>query len=165
MNILEKIGIVKNELKKRVKCEEIELLTVDGKAVKFEAIDETQIGECTSCDAENGEYIFPKFKAVVEDGKVVSIEEITETPETPAVENDEQEEIDKDAKIAELEAVIEELRAKLAEKEKESEEIEKELEEVRNLASKLNVAPTMNKGEQAKTVSYKWNKAAYCSKK
>lgn len=144
-------------------AEFVELFDVDNDSVVFYVSDPNSI-EAGVEATPDGEFLFNDgMKVVVENGIVTSVEkpveeapveempaeETIETVETveekPAEEPTEEPEVDKDAKIAELEAEVEKLKADLeaekaavTEKEEEIKEIEDDLKEIQNFYTQVN---------------------------
>ena len=107
--------------------------------------------------ADDGEYVSEDGKIIVSEGKIVEIiveeKEIPEEPKAQEVEQDEQEEIDKDAiieeqnqKIAELEKLLGEKDDKIAELESELSKKEEELKMSDELPAKEKVKQTEKEG-------------------
>lgn len=107
--------------------------------------------------ADDGEYVSEDGKIIVSEGKIAEIiveeKEIPEEPKAQEVEQDEQEEIDKDAiieeqnqKIAELEKLLGEKDDKIAELESELSKKEEELKMSAELPAKEKVKQTEKEG-------------------
>lgn len=131
-----------------------ELIHEGGLAVGVEVFVEKE-GEIQPAD--DGEYVSEDGKIIVSEGKIAEIiveeKEIPEEPKAQEVEQDEQEEIDKDAiieeqnqKIAELEKLLGEKDDKIAELESELSKKEEELKMSAELPAKEKVKQTEKEG-------------------